>query len=131
MIILLPEVPRVEAAMSHRWLPENWGGSPAGVPAGVPPGVPPGGTKFMGPPGSPSGWDLHIYDNFFHIVFVRPKFDYFCGQMLSLFRPKRPLRVGLRPNFIIFRPKRPLRDDLLVTYKNIIYDIGTKILFLQ
>ena len=88
-------------------------------------GVPPGGV------GSPSGWDLHIYNDFFHIVFVRPKFDYFYGQMLSLFRPKRPLRVGLRPNFIIFRPKRPLRDDLLVIYKNIIYDIGTKILFLQ
>ena len=48
MIILLPEVPRVEAAMSHRWLPENWGGSPARVPPGVPPGR---GTKFMGPPG--------------------------------------------------------------------------------
>ena len=67
MIILLPEVPRVEAAMSHRWLPENWGGSPAGVPAGVP------------PLGSPSGWDLHIYNNFFHIVFVRPNFNYFFG----------------------------------------------------
>ena len=128
MIILLPEVPRVEAAMSHRWLPENWGGSPAGVPPGVPPG---GVPNLWAPLGSPSGWDLHIYDNFFHIVFVRPKFDYFYGQMLSLFRPKRPLRVGLRPNFIIFRPKRPLRDDLLVIYKNIIYDIGTKILFLQ
>ena len=53
------------------------------------------------------------------------------GPDFITFSAQKPPAGRLKPNFINFRPKRPLRDDLLVTYKNIIYDIGTKILFLQ